>query len=78
VAGPRVVACPLPRAGWFPDEALPPRLPDDPNDGPGAPDPPMTDAARAGLVAAVLDAVDAVVARRIQAGADGSPDRERR
>lgn len=31
-AGARVVACPLPRAGWFPDEDDPPRLPDDPDD----------------------------------------------
>lgn len=31
-AGDRVVACGLPRAGWFPDEDDPPRLPDDPVD----------------------------------------------
>lgn len=31
-AGSRQVACPLPRVGWFPDEDLPPRLPDDPPD----------------------------------------------
>lgn len=32
VAGARVVHAPLPRAGWFPDEDLPPRLADDPVD----------------------------------------------
>jgi len=32
--GSREVRCPLPKAGWFPDEDLPPRLPDDPPDEP--------------------------------------------
>lgn len=31
-AGDRWISCPLPRAGWFPDEDNPPRLPDDPAD----------------------------------------------
>ena len=30
--GSRSVRCPLPKVGWFPDEDLPPRLPDDPPD----------------------------------------------
>lgn len=30
--GSTVIPCPLPKAGWFPDEDLPPRLPDDPPD----------------------------------------------
>ncbi len=30
--GHRQVRCPLPKVGWFPDEDLPPRLPDDPPD----------------------------------------------
>ena len=30
--GSRRIACPLPKAGWFPDEDLPPRLPEDPPD----------------------------------------------
>lgn len=34
-AGPdRRITFPLPKAGWFPDEDLPPRLPDDPPDEP--------------------------------------------
>lgn len=83
VAGPRVIACPLPTAGWFPDEDLPARLPDDPKDDPVALAPPMTDATRASLVAAVLDAVDAVMARRehagrIEADAGERPDGESR
>lgn len=32
--GSRQVGCPLPKVGWFPDEDLPPRLPDDPDDEP--------------------------------------------
>jgi len=31
-AGRAQVACPLPRAGWFPDDDDPPPLPDDPAD----------------------------------------------
>lgn len=30
--GSNQVHCPLPKVGWFPDEDLPPRLPDDPPD----------------------------------------------
>lgn len=30
--GSRSIHCPLPKVGWFPDEDLPPRLPDDPPD----------------------------------------------
>ncbi|MHB8467125.1 MAG: helix-turn-helix domain-containing protein [Acidimicrobiales bacterium] len=30
--GERTIFCPLPIAGWFPDEDLPDRLPDDPGD----------------------------------------------
>ena len=33
-AGARRIPCPLPKVGWFPDEDLPPRLPDDPPDEP--------------------------------------------
>ncbi|MFN8016948.1 MAG: helix-turn-helix transcriptional regulator [Acidimicrobiales bacterium] len=33
-AGARKVRAPLPKVGWFPDEDLPPRLPDDPPDEP--------------------------------------------
>jgi transcriptional regulator with XRE-family HTH domain len=32
--GSRQVRAPLPKVGWFPDEDLPPRLPDDPPDEP--------------------------------------------
>ncbi len=34
VAGSRHIGCPLPRAGWFAGEDLPPRLPGDPPDEP--------------------------------------------
>ncbi len=32
--GSKQLRVPLPKAGWFPDEDLPPRLPDDPPDEP--------------------------------------------
>lgn len=62
-AGRRVIGCPLPSAGWFPDVNLPP-LPDDPPDYPAVIPTSTTDVARACVVAAVLDAVDAVSAHR--------------
>lgn len=61
VAGPRVIGCPLPKAGWFPDDDSPGGLPGDPGDDPVAlPE----GASRAGLVTAVLEAVDAVMSHR--------------
>lgn len=63
-AGPRVIGCPLPSVGWFPDEDVPPPLPDDPADHPALIDRSTTDAARAVVLVAVLDAVDAVVSHR--------------
>lgn len=59
VAGPAVVPCPLPRAGWFPDEDDPPALPGDPVDAP-----PLVTAAtpldeRVALLTAVLELVEA-------------------
>ncbi len=56
VAGARIIHCPLPHAGWFPDEGLPPRLPGDPPDEPPTvtPETPMADRAR--IVTAVLEA----------------------
>lgn len=62
VAGPRTIACPLPRVGWFPDEDLPPSASDDPASQPPAigPDAPMEQRVRA--ITAVLEAVDAAMA----------------
>ena len=59
-AGGRMVACPLPKAGWFPDDDQPERDPADPPDEPPtlAPDAPMVERLR--HINAVLDAVDAV------------------
>lgn len=64
VAGERIVACPLPSAGWFPDEDLPPRLLDDPPDEEPAVNALSPVAERARVIAAILDAVDATVSRR--------------
>jgi len=61
-AGSRSVACALPRAGWFPDEDNPPRLPDDPAD-----EPPTVDAGtpideRVKVINAVLELASAAEA----------------
>ncbi len=63
-AGQRIITCPFPLGTWFPDEEVPPRLPDDPPDEGPAVDPRSTDASRARVVADVLDSVDAVISRR--------------
>ena len=58
--GSHAVRCPLPSAGWFPDEDVPPRLPDDPPDE--APlvtfDTPMRE--RVEVIAQVLEIADLV------------------
>lgn len=59
VAGDRVVYCPLPRAGWFPDEDLPARTPSDPPDEAPALDPSASIEERARVVTAVLEAAQA-------------------
>ena len=54
-----ILYCPLPKAGWFPDEDLPAPHPDDPVDerpSVGA-DRPVEE--RAAIIAAVLDGADA-------------------
>lgn len=56
IAGQRMVALPLPRVGWFPDEDLPSPLADDPADGPPAITPNHTMAERLAVITAVLDA----------------------
>ena len=56
VAGDQVVACPLPRAGWFPDEDLPARLPGDPPAEDPVVTPSTPEALRARIVTDVLDA----------------------
>lgn len=59
VAGERVVHAPLPKVGWFPDEDLPPRLPDDPPDEPSLVGPGTSMGERVEMVDAVLALVDA-------------------
>lgn len=58
VAGERVVHCPLPEVGWFPDEGLPGPDPDDPGDEAPVvgPDTPIEDRVR--IITAVLEAAD--------------------
>ena len=54
-AGDRVIHCPLPAAGWFPDDAFPPPEPGDPGDEPPTVtvDTPMAERVRA--ILAVLE-----------------------
>lgn len=59
-AGPRQVACPLPKVGWFPDEDLPPRLPDDPDDEPPTVDSSVSAAQRARIFTSMVELVDAI------------------
>lgn len=56
-AGDRVIYAPLPKAGWFPDEDLPPRTPDDPPDEP--PTAFASDEERARALVALLELADA-------------------
>lgn len=56
VAGERVVYAPLPRAGWFPDDDLPPALSDDPPDEPPLVGPDTSIEDRVRMITAVLDA----------------------
>lgn len=59
-AGATQVRCPLPKAGWFPDEDLPPDLPDDP-EGSEHPVAPEASAAQRGeVLAQLLDLADAL------------------
>lgn len=59
-AGPNQVRCPLPKAGWFPHEDLPPSSADDP-EGSDPPVPPAATAAQRGeILAELLDLTDAV------------------
>lgn len=55
VAGDARISCDLPRVGWFPDEDVPPRLPDDPPDEAPVvgPDTPLDERVR--VLRAVLD-----------------------
>ena len=57
VAGDRRVYAPLPAIGWFPDEDLPPALPDDPADEPPTIPADISVAERSRIITAVLDAV---------------------
>ncbi|MGH9223292.1 MAG: helix-turn-helix domain-containing protein [Acidimicrobiales bacterium] len=58
-AGDRVIYCALPRNGWFPDEDVPPRLPDDPSDERPTVGPFTSMDERVRIMTAVLDAADA-------------------
>lgn len=58
-AGERTIYCPLPRAGWFPDEDLPPALDGDPEDERPTLSPSASMKERVHAVNADLDAVDA-------------------
>jgi transcriptional regulator with XRE-family HTH domain len=58
--GSRSVRCPLPKVGWFPDEDLPPRLPDDPPDEPYRPGPMPSLEQRGSAAWDVLELADAV------------------
>lgn len=57
-AGDVVIPCPLPRAGWFPDEDDPPRLLDDPVDERPTVDVHTPAAERAAVLTAVLELAD--------------------
>lgn len=59
-AGPRQIAAPLPRGGWFPDEDLPPGLPDDPDDQPPTVDRSISARERAEIFASMVDLVEAI------------------
>ena len=58
VAGEKVIHCPLPEVGWFPDEGLPGPDPDDPGDETPVvgPDTPMEQRVR--VITAVLEVAD--------------------
>lgn len=57
--GSRQIDAPLPKAGWFPDEDFPPRLPDDPDDIPYRPRSSPSVAERAAAVWDVLELAEA-------------------
>jgi transcriptional regulator with XRE-family HTH domain len=52
----RTIFAPLPQVGWFPDEDLPPRLPDDPIDEEPTVTPATPIADRVRVITAVLEA----------------------
>lgn len=56
VAGEQNIFCDLPRIGWFPDEDLPPRLPDDPPDEEPSVDVDTPIETRVQVITAVLEA----------------------
>ena len=59
VAGARILYCPLPKAGWFPDEDVPSPGPGDPPDERPSVAAGIPFEDRAAIVAAVLEAADA-------------------
>jgi transcriptional regulator with XRE-family HTH domain len=58
VAGELIVHCPLPNAGWFPDDDLPPSLDDDPVDEASAVGRELSQDDRLRVIDAVLELVD--------------------
>lgn len=62
-AGDRTIYCPLPLGGWFPNEGQGATLPGDPPDEPSTLAHGASPAARARLLSAALDAVDATRGR---------------
>ncbi|HUP69733.1 MAG TPA: helix-turn-helix transcriptional regulator [Acidimicrobiales bacterium] len=56
----RTLRCALPRAGWFPDEDLPPPVPGDPPDSSPVVRPGASMEERGRVLAALLDTSDAV------------------
>ena len=56
VAGDRTIYGPIPKVGWFPDEDLPPALPDDPPDEEPVVGPHTSMADRVRVIMAVLEA----------------------
>lgn len=58
------VVCPLPRAGWFPDEDAPPPDPADPPPEPSTVDPGASRGERLAVIRSVLDTAVAVLEAR--------------
>lgn len=58
--GSRQIDAPLPKAGWFPDEDFPPRLPDDPDDEDPTIDAFTSSGERASLFVTMVELADAI------------------
>ncbi len=58
--GSRRIDAPLPKAGWFPDDDVPPRLPDDPDDEEPTIDASTSAEERASLFVSMVELADAI------------------